>query len=119
MAWYRLKTCFELGWLTEANRSRAVLVKTFVTTELQRAIADGFGVGIVDTLTGFKYIAGKLRKYEDAIPADKKGDYRSLSEEHNARCGSNTRASSCSAARRVMATSAPTPCATRTPTARP
>lgn len=80
IAWYRLKTCFEIGWLTNANRSRAVLVKTFVTTELQHAIADGFGVGIVDTLTGFKYIAGKLRKYEEAIPADKKGDYRSLSE---------------------------------------
>ncbi len=85
MAWYRLKTCFELGWLTDANRSRAVLVKTFVTTELQKAIADGFGVGIVDTLTGFKYIAGKLRKYEDSIPADRKGDYRSLSEEETRR----------------------------------
>jgi phosphoglucomutase len=81
MAWYRLKTCFDLGWLTHANRSRAVVVKTFVTTELQRSIADGFGVGIVDTLTGFKYIAGKLRKYEEAIPTEKKGDYRSLSEE--------------------------------------
>lgn len=81
MAWYRLKTCFDLGWITQSNRSRAVLVKTFVTTELQHAIADGFGVGIVDTLTGFKYIAGKLRKYENAIPADKKGDYRSLDEE--------------------------------------
>ena len=80
MAWYRLKTCFELGWLTNANRNRAVLIKTFVTTELQRAIADGFGVGIIDTLTGFKYIAAKLRKYEHAIPADKMGDYRSLSE---------------------------------------
>ncbi|MEI6606617.1 MAG: phospho-sugar mutase, partial [Verrucomicrobiota bacterium] len=41
----------------------------------------GFGVGLVDTLTGFKYIAGKLRKYEDAIPAEKKGDYRALSQE--------------------------------------
>jgi phosphoglucomutase len=80
MAWYRLKTCFELGWLTNANRNRALLVKTYVTTELQRAIADSFGVGIVDTLTGFKYIAAKLRKYEEAIPADKKGDYRSLTE---------------------------------------
>ncbi|MFT3992366.1 MAG: phospho-sugar mutase [Luteolibacter sp.] len=80
MAWYRLKTCFDLGWLTQSNRSRGVLVKTFVTTELQRAIADAFGVSVVDTLTGFKYIAGKLRKYEEAIPADKKGDYRSLSE---------------------------------------
>lgn len=80
MAWYRLKTCFDIGWLTNANRSRAVVIKTYVTTELQRAIADGFGVGLVDTLTGFKYIASKLRKYEDAIPTDKKGDYRSLSQ---------------------------------------
>lgn len=82
MAWYRLKTAFEIGWLTPSNRTRAVLVKTFVTTELQRAVADGFGVSIVDTLTGFKYIAEKLQKYEDAIPADKKGPgYRTLSEE--------------------------------------
>lgn len=81
MAWYRLKTCFDLGWITQANRSRAVLIKTLVTTELQRSIADAFGVGVVDTLTGFKYISGKLRKYEEAIPADKKGDYRSLTEE--------------------------------------
>jgi phosphoglucomutase len=81
MEWYRLKTCFELGWLTNANRSRALVVKTFVTTGLQKAIADGFGVGLVDTLTGFKYIAAKLRKYENAIPAGKKGDYRALSEE--------------------------------------
>ena len=81
LAWYRLKTCVDLGWITDANRSRAVIVKTFVTTELQRAIANGFGVGIIDTLTGFKYIAGKLRKYEDAIPAGKKADYRSLAEE--------------------------------------
>ena len=81
MAWYRLKTMFELGWLTESNRSRAVLVKSMVTTELQRAIADGFGVGTVDTLTGFKYIAAKLQKYEEAIPAEKKGDYRALSQE--------------------------------------
>ncbi len=85
MAWYRLKTCFDLGWITHANRSRAVLIKTFVTTELQRAIADSFGVSVVDTLTGFKYIAGKLRKYETAIPADKKGDYRSLDEETSRR----------------------------------
>ncbi|MBC7979471.1 MAG: phospho-sugar mutase, partial [Armatimonadetes bacterium] len=81
MAWYRLKTCFELGWLTNSNRARAVLVKTFVTTELQTAIANSFGVSLVDTLTGFKYIAAKLKKYEDAIPADRKGDYRSLSQE--------------------------------------
>ncbi|MFK7850811.1 MAG: phospho-sugar mutase [Akkermansiaceae bacterium] len=81
LAWYRLKTMFEKGLLTNANRTRGVIVKTFVTTELQTAIADSFGVSMVNTLTGFKYIAAKLKKYEDAIPADKKGDYRSLSEE--------------------------------------
>jgi phosphoglucomutase len=81
MAWYRLKTMFELGWISHANRTRGVLIKTFVTTELQTAIANSFGVSVVDTLTGFKYISAKLKKYEDAIPADKKGDYRSLTEE--------------------------------------
>lgn len=81
MAWYRLKTMFELGWISHANRTRGVLIKTFVTTELQTAIADSFGVSVVDTLTGFKYISAKLKKYEDAIPADKKGDYRSLTED--------------------------------------
>lgn len=81
MAWYRVKTAFDIGWLNDTTRNRAVLIKTFVTTELQAEIATGFGIALVDTLTGFKYIAEKLRKYEDAIPADKKGgDYRSLSE---------------------------------------
>jgi phosphoglucomutase len=81
MAWYRLKTMFELGWISRANRTRGVLIKTFVTTELQTSIADSFGVSVVDTLTGFKYISAKLKKYEDAIPAEKKGDYRTLSED--------------------------------------
>ena len=83
MAWYRTKTFFDQGVITDSNRSRAVLIKTLVTTELQRAIAEKYGVGIVDTLTGFKYIAAKLQKYEDAIPADKKGDYRALSPEQS------------------------------------
>lgn len=83
MAWYRTKTFFEQGIITDSNRSRAVLIKTFVTTNLQRAIAEKYGVGIVDTLTGFKYISAKLQKYEDAIPADKKGDYRKLSQEQS------------------------------------
>ena len=34
-------------------------------------------------MTGFKFIGEKLKKYEDSIPADKKGDYRSLSEEES------------------------------------
>jgi len=84
MGWYRIKTMFELGWLTESNRSRGVLVKTLVTTSLQDAVAKKYGIGVVNTLTGFKYIGEKLGKYERAIPEDKKGDdYRNLSEEES------------------------------------
>ncbi len=81
MIWYRLKTMFDLGILTDSNRGHAVVLKTYVTTPLQNAISEKFGVNVVDTLTGFKYIAAKLQKYEDGIPADKKGDYRDLDEE--------------------------------------
>ena len=83
LGWYRIKSMFELGWLTESNRSRAVLIKTFVTTELQRVVAEKYGISVVDTLTGFKFIGKKLKKYEDAIPVNKKGDYRSLTEEQS------------------------------------
>ena len=83
MAWYRTKTMFDLGILNDSNRGHAVLIKTFVTTELQTAIADKFGVNMVDTLTGFKFISDKLQKYEDGIPAAKKGNYRELSEEES------------------------------------
>ena len=83
MAWYRIKTMFEKGWLTESNRSRAVLIKTFVTSTLQDTIAHQNGISVVNTLTGFKWIAAKLRKYEDALPKNKVSDYRSLSAEES------------------------------------
>jgi phosphoglucomutase len=83
IGWYRVKTMFDLGWLRESNRSRAVLIKTLVTTELQSKIASKFGISVVNTLTGFKFIGEKLAKYEAAIPTEKKGDYRSLSEEES------------------------------------
>lgn len=83
MGWYRIKTMFELGWLNESNRGRAILVKTLVTTPLQDTLAKHYGIKVVNTLTGFKYIGEKLKKYEESIPAEKKGDYRSLSEEES------------------------------------
>ena len=83
MAWYRIKVMQEKGWVTESNRSRSVLIKTFVTSPLQDAIAHRAGVGVVNTLTGFKWIAAKLRKYEEAIPKDKCEDYRALTEEES------------------------------------
>lgn len=86
MEWYRVKTMFETGILNDSNRSRAVVVKTYVTSPLQNKIAEKFGINVVDTLTGFKFICAKLQKYEEGIPADKyKGEYRDLSEDESRR----------------------------------
>lgn len=81
MAWYRTKTMFDLGILSESNRGHATIVKTFVTSELQKAVATAFGVRFVNTLTGFKYIGGKLTKYEKSLPPDIVAKYRDLSVE--------------------------------------
>lgn len=42
-----------------------VFVKTIVTTELIAEIARDYGIGLEDCLTGFKYIAERMRAYED------------------------------------------------------
>ena len=68
LAYYRTKTLFDLGILNKENASRAVIIKTFVTTDLQKAIAERYGLRCVETLTGFKYIGAKLGKYEKALP---------------------------------------------------
>jgi phosphoglucomutase len=80
LAFYRTKTLKEQGVLTEQNKARAVLIKTVVTTDLQKSIAHREGLDCVETLTGFKYIGAKLRKYEAALPEEVQGVYRSLPE---------------------------------------
>ena len=79
LAWYRTRTLFEKGVLNKQNASRGVIIKTFVTTDLQKAIAEHYGLRCVETLTGFKYIGAKLGKYERAIPDHH--NYVDLSEE--------------------------------------
>jgi phosphoglucomutase len=79
LAWYRTKTLFEKGILNKDNASRAVIMKTFVTTDLQKAIAQRYGLRCVETLTGFKYIGAKLGNYERAIPEPQ--NYVDLSED--------------------------------------
>ena len=81
LAYYRLKKFFELGVLNEENRSHAVVIKTFVTTDLQKVISEHFGVRCVETLTGFKYIGAKLEKYERELPEEIRKEYRQLSED--------------------------------------
>ena len=81
LAWYRCMSMRELGLVTPQNIQHAVMVKTFVTSPLQDAIAEHFGIATVNVLTGFKWIAAKLGKYENAIPAEKRQGYRSMTEE--------------------------------------
>ncbi len=42
----------------------SVIIKSIVSSELPTAIADKFGVESVDVLTGFKFIAEKIKEYE-------------------------------------------------------
>jgi phosphoglucomutase len=81
LAWYRTKTLFEKGILNKDTASSAVIIKTFVTTDLQKAIAQRYGLRCVETLTGFKYIGAKLGNYERAIPEPLRQNYVDLSED--------------------------------------
>lgn len=44
--------------------SNGVMLKTIVTSELGKEVASSFNIETVDVLTGFKYIAEKIRQYE-------------------------------------------------------
>jgi phosphoglucomutase len=85
LAWHRTKTLFDKGVLNKQNASRAVIIKTFVTTDLQNAIADYYGVRCVQTLTGFKYIGAKLAKYEREVPEQLRRSYADLAENETRR----------------------------------
>src|SRR5438552_3694073 len=85
LAWYRIKTLFDKGVLNKQNASRAVVIKTFVTTDLQKAIANFYGLRCVETLTGFKYIGAKLGKYERTIPEHLRQNYVDLTEQQTRR----------------------------------
>jgi phosphoglucomutase len=85
LAWYRIKTLFDKGVLNKQNAALAVIIKTFVTTDMQKAIAQYYGVRCVETLTGFKYIGAKLSKYERAIPEHLRQSYADLSEQQTRR----------------------------------
>jgi len=81
LAYYRIRTLKSQGILNESNRARGVIIKTLVTTDLQKVIAEREGLHCVETLTGFKYIGEKLHKYEEALPPEIRRLYRALPEE--------------------------------------
>ncbi len=57
---YVLGSRKELGTLP----AKPVVIKTVVTSELQRKIAAFYGAECIDVLTGFKYIGEKIREFE-------------------------------------------------------
>ena len=61
LEYYLLSRSRENGTLPD----NAAVVKTIVTTELQSRIADDFNCTIYDVLTGFKWIAAKMKEFED------------------------------------------------------
>ncbi|MGF1484938.1 MAG: phospho-sugar mutase [Opitutales bacterium] len=67
LAEYRITTLKEMEILPEGGDENAALIKTFVTTPLQRAIGEEHGLKVIDTLTGFKWIGEKLHLYEEAM----------------------------------------------------
>jgi phosphoglucomutase len=85
LAYYRTKTLLDQGVLNKENAGRAVIIKTFVTTDLQKAIAEHYGLRCIETLTGFKYIGAKLGKYERALPEKMRQNYVDLAEEETRR----------------------------------
>lgn len=57
---YLLEKCRQTGMLPQ----NGVVVKTIVSTELARAIANEYGAELVEVLTGFKFIGEKIKEYE-------------------------------------------------------
>lgn len=60
LADYIFSSLKDLGKLPE----KAAFVKTIVTTDLQRLVAQKYGIESYDVLTGFKYIAEKIKEFE-------------------------------------------------------
>ena len=63
-----LLTHYVLSSLKETGKlpKNGVVIKTIVTTEGARAIAEDFDVQLMDVLTGFKYIGEKIRQFQEA-----------------------------------------------------
>ena len=64
LAAYRIDRMKARGWIRPGQEKSCCLIKTFVTTDLQKEIAGSVGMKCVETLTGFKYIGEKLGIYE-------------------------------------------------------
>lgn len=64
LAEYRVRQFKKQGLIPAGGTDRAALIKTFVTTPMQEAIARAHGLKLINTLTGFKWIGEKLGIYQ-------------------------------------------------------
>ena len=69
LAEYRISTLKDAEILPEDGSQNAVLIKTFVTTPMQEAVATWHGLKTINTLTGFKWLGEKLAGYEAEMKA--------------------------------------------------
>lgn len=65
LAQYRISRMIEKGIIT--NPAKCAVIKTFVTTPLQDKIAAAYGIKCINTLTGFKWIGGRLELYRKQL----------------------------------------------------
>ncbi len=65
LADYRISQMKRKGIVTRPEKCS--LIKTFVTSPLQDAIAKSHSVKCINTLTGFKWIGGRLTMYENIL----------------------------------------------------
>ena len=69
LAEYRISTLKDAEILPEDGSKNAVLIKTFVTSPMQEAVATWHGLKTINTLTGFKWLGEKLAGYEAQMKA--------------------------------------------------
>ena len=69
MAEYRISVLKDAEIIPEDGGENTVLIKTFVTSPMQEAVADWHGLKTINTLSGFKWIGAKLAGYEAQMKA--------------------------------------------------
>lgn len=67
LAEYRISKLKALGKIPVGYEKNAVLIKTFVTTPLLEEISKNYGLKVINTPTGFKWIGEKLYDYEKQL----------------------------------------------------
>jgi len=69
LAEYRISTLKDAEIIPEDGGDNTVLIKTFVTSPMQEAVATWHGLKTINTLTGFKWIGEKLSAYQAEMEA--------------------------------------------------